>query len=803
MVMMSLAYIVYVTAAALVLFLLPGMILTRLFAPGRFQDSFFAVSAALGVCVVSYVSLLVTGLLGLVLQAHVTLASVAGYSLLISLGGASAIAVRERGFGFVRELFLVRPLTAWSPGLLAFLALTVVLYLMSYENAVFDQESCVVRAGMLPVFTYLSDPLPLYFTGCDDVCFGDRNAFLVWTGGQRLGPMAFFSTFFAAFGLPGPAVLHSVFGLLAAWFGFHLGRRFFGKRIFAYLCAAVLALNPFALSIPLLNENVMTLALGAALLFVAFERPTQWAFVGVFLGLFIGVRHVGILSLPAVFYLAWRYRREFQQGDSVHRGNGAPVVLAISLLLSSIPWIFHHTELALRAPAVFESFLSYHPVEHSFLGWEFGFKGLLNWPFTDDLLRSPYTAYPPLIAYPLVIIRTYGALLLALVVPGLLWIWRRNRDLFVAGMLWLCVQVGLLSVMSNWVQPDKMGVFLCFSQPLVLAMVAGAVSLYEALWSSATPLAVGRVAAVSLAVLGLTVSLGIPALVEDYRAPVDQRNFEYRERWILEEYPVVPPMLKGLEHRYADRDRDLLTSVSLLPDLTMVRKLWSPSLLFLRVDQIVDVTSRPFVKDFRDKPIDIWRTLPGIPSPPVQSSQGEAVLGTSFRFIDSMYQPISRLRNALGGKRSVTSVENTPGPWMTLELDLSRAPITNETFLREAVPAVTGDPPAPRVLRPLLSAGHRPSWADGEQTHFAVLPVEQDYYWLVIWFGEYRFSQHDGREDADWLRSAPSGRHLFQLPLGSVVRVVEFTSVGPTRLHEWTATVDGPLELHGPVPVSH
>ena len=269
---MAALYTLYVVVACLVVFLLPGMLLTRLVAPGKFGDSRFAVAFGLGVTVVPFLAFLLVGLLGLKVRIHMSLPLVAGLSLLVSAGLVAGLRTVEGSFQFLRELLPMGKGKHFSWGLAIYLALVTLAYLFSYDSSIFDQERCIIRAGILPYFDYITADPPVGFDGCIH-CFDHRNAFLLWNGGQRSGPSVFVSAFAALFGFPGFRILHALLGLMAGWFGFHLGRKLFDNRGYGYLTGVLLALNPYALSIPLLDENIMALALGAAMFYFLLEEP--------------------------------------------------------------------------------------------------------------------------------------------------------------------------------------------------------------------------------------------------------------------------------------------------------------------------------------------------------------------------------------------------------------------------------------------------------------------------------------------------------------------------------------------------
>ena len=811
---MPLAYLAYVFIAGIGLFLVPGMVLTRLAAGRRFDSAFFAVSLGVGTCTVCYLGLLVTGLLGLLFRFHISLALLAGIAVVITIAGSIAIKEIEGDLRFLKEAFVDRIRTNLCWPLIVFLATVFIVYLLGYDSTLFDQERCVSRAGILPFFDYLSQDPPLGFAGCLE-CFQDRNAFFLWNGGQRMGPPVFVSGFMAVFGIPGFRILHAFFGLLAAWFGWHLGRSQFGQPWHGYLTAGLLVFNPWALSIPLLDENIMGLALGTALFFFLFQRHTQWLFAGLFLGLFLGIRHVAILSIPAVLAAAWfntakqHYRAKWVD-EMFGKGRPANIsVLAISTILFSIPWVIVHTQAWLAGRELYESFVSMPETPHSFLGITFPIRGLLSWPFVTAPVRSPYNGYPTLLAFPLAILQTWGILPLAVAAAAVGVGWRKYRGLVVTGVLWLVPQMALLMVMANWVQPNKMGVFLCFSQPIVLAITAGAAHLAtlfggrhatiaQRLGPMARPAAAMGAAAVAMVALQLSVA--------NYEADLDKRNFRARVDYIIDDYPVTPPMIRETEAALAQRDRERLAELALLPAFSMARHLYLRHLLRLRFEQIIKDFGKPRFRDYCERPKDLIHGLLGI-TPPLSNLPGakdcpDLRAGPLPTLADMMHHPVSSIRDEAGGEyRGCFEPAESPVALVAVTIDLARPPVVDEHFISVAGP----EPGASEASNgKLMVASNIPvPWADGGTCHLAIVPVWHDYYWVVIWYGDFLFEHLADRADVVQLRSRTSLQYVVKFPEGAVLRITEVSSLEPTRFHIWTTQVGESMAPFGPVPSSY
>ncbi len=800
---MFFAYTAYALLAALIILFLPGVLLTRLLARDKFRGAFVAVSFAVGFLVVPYLALLFAGFVGLVTRFHESLVYVSALSVAVSVSAAIGLRIKEGSFGYAANLMgeLKR---SFSWPMFLYLTFVLIAYLVSYDSSLFDQERCVSRAGILPFFDYLSDNPPVGFPGCVD-CFTERNAFFLWNGGQRMGPSVFVSGFLSLFGFPGLRILHAVFGLLTAWFGWHLGLSLFNRTGPAVLLSMLVALNPYALSIPLLDENIMGLALGTVMFFLMFQKPTQWIFVGAFLGLFLGIRHVGLLSVPAVLYVAWRsVEVEHYKSPLVHdmfgKGRTANLsILLLSLLFFCIPWIFIHTAGYLRGKDVYEAFVSMPALPHSFLGFDFQFNGLLSWPFVDSPVRSPYNGFPTLLSFPLTIMKSWGLVLMAFLPIGLIRGRRRNPVVATSSALWLLPQMAMLMVMANWVQPNKMGVFLTFSQPIALGITAGVVALFDAF--------VGREdnpgKLLSLKGIGIIWGGMLAVLVvfhltaPGYDAQLDERNFTARVEYILEDYPVTPPMVRSNEAKFAEADRRRLSRLTFAPDFAMSPHVHTFALLRARISQIVTDFSHPYFSQFTERPKDMIHGLAGFPNPWAPPP--------TITYADMMHHPVSYLRDAMGGKWG-RGAEPEPyaGETADVTFDLASPPIGGSSFLVQGAPA---------AFKVSVSAGWKmvviPNitvpWADGHPAHVVIIPIAHGNYWMTVWFGKYMFDHLESRTDIQLVEFPANALYLtLTLPESSIIRFNEVTTIEPTRFHTWNIIVDGPdIDVTGPFPSSY
>jgi hypothetical protein len=726
---------------------LPGRLLVGLL-PGLRREEAFVFAVGIGIVVINSLSVLLTGVLGLSAPVFLRAWMVMAVAALV---GALALALRWRRGERPRWTKLRAPTPRQlALGLLTFAAFA--FYLFHYDALHMHEDTCMVRSSM---------SILLDWEGSGPGG-GDANRFLAQGQGQRLGPAVLIAPLLALFGVFGLMLTYALQGLLLPGLGFVIGRRLFEPEWAAWLLAVLLAFSPYGLEVQVFDENFLALIVGSLVLALLLREEPSALAAGAAMALFLGVRHVGALLLPPVLlYVALSGR--FRRGDWA-RFLGMMAFLGLT-------YTIRHAFLFSDSGMLMEPAMDRDPAPHSLFGLlPFQSRVLWNWPFVAQPLRSPYNAYANLIAFPLDFIRRYGVLLLALVPPGAVALFRRDRASAWLLLGWWAPIVALVMMKSNWVEPNKMGIPATVLTPFVIAMAAGAT------WLLDPGVAVRR----RLAVFGVSaiVPLLFVGAVSGQRAPVDPRILEHMsvtaDHVVPSEYSFVP------EHEdYVRWDRGRY-GVRWLPELNVAH--WHPALLGERWMRVWQTLSSPGLEDFEGDPIrEAIGALLGRPPPPA---------------------PISAFRRLKGGEAGVIRDEEAAAPGsearQTFTLALARPPVLAEDPLLPSA----GVMEALRVDRRSIFAvtGLVVPWSQLPVTLFALRGRSGAVHLFFISLPPSR-----GEVSSEGLpvvvRDAsdlPAGEVALDLPEGAVVHVSEVRWHGPRRMYTRAITVNGGAPWVGP-----
>lgn len=761
-------------ATLCLVYYVPGRLVVAWLDEAPAPEESFSLSLGLGLVIVNTLAVLGVGLAGLFtptfLSAWMLWGLAAGTSLVAGL-----LLWRRRQTTITTLMTLIARPTRTQALLLGLTLLATGFYLLHYDTDRIREDACNLRLSTNIAADVWQPELiaankayvnygPFQFDSAGEVQVEEDTAFLTGWDGQRLGPSVLLAPFSVLFGSFGYRLVYALQGLLLPGLGFLLGWRLLGRRDAAWAVAFLLTFSPYAIDARIFDENHIANIFGALTLVLLLRRVPAATLAGISCSLFLGTRHVGAVALPFALAFLLTVRPTPRR---------AVVRFLTALAVFSAPYVIMHVlVMLLHDGSWFESAMERAPAPHSFFGLDFHSTTLWNYPLVPEPLRAPYHALPTLVLIPLDFARRFGALLIGLVPAGFAHLWRRSpaRAWLLAG--WLMPLVGLVMIQSNWIEESKLGVPATALAPLVVLIIAGAVSLVDAARSRASRFAWA---------LGglLPVLIGVP-LLQAWEAPRDERIFAYTEEWL------EPSLLGDLVVRadetqaYVDWDRQRY-GLRLLPRLRPDHE-WSTQVLRRDAGRLRANLERPWFRDYERPVPDFIRQI----------------LETYYVGIN----PLSLRRLAESGSlvQGLAPVPLASRGDFAPRSDEALVPVTLDlrtpSLLAEApIQAADGmDPVAIRVDgSALIEVGPFDlPWDGGQGETLLVARESGGPVYLFLTPGrplEERYPQWLAREHVPATRF-PEQRVTLLVPRGEVIRLFEFRSFQPPRWYSRFLVVD-------------
>lgn len=340
--------------------------------------------------------------------------------------------------------------------------------------------------------------------------------FGIATRDQRFHTPVILAPFLKIFGLAGLRILYASLHAIIFLSGFLIVERLFGAFYLALFSGFLLAANPYMLSIGGLNPNSFALAILGAMTCLLLDGENRRGLfaAGLLYGAAGGLREECVLLFPAIAFLLLSGKKRGKGWMLASFTAGGAIAILPALYFKDFAFgnpLLH--------PSQYGGFQGFRPVFiHSFLGREFEFNGLLNFPFHSGTVRTPHFAFPVFLLFPLVFIRCFGTILAAMKFFGIFALWKRERRLFAFFFLWLAPIFLLFAFQENW-EEVKMTFMLLIFIPAVAFISAGIHSLFDRGFLS---LRWKAVSAAAVAVV-LTILVKLSGL-HDF--PADQRWYE-------------------------------------------------------------------------------------------------------------------------------------------------------------------------------------------------------------------------------------------------------------------------------------
>lgn len=274
-------------------------------------------------------------------------------------------------------------------------------------------------------------------------------------------------------------VLYALFNVLIFLFAFLLVQKLTRRFWIALALAAFAVMNPYALSIEVLDRNAIAYALSGVLLYTLWTRPDMPFLHGLIFGVTAGT---GLRMLPLSFALPVLVLYALRGASWRHY----PLFLVGGLITwaFNIPHLLHHGLHSLNPRAgLLESVLV---------------------AFTE-VPRTPFLPYPNFVFYFLKSFHALGLVGAALVAAGAFFLGKKDWKLLLVLALMMLPTYLVLAAQLDWIEGDKPRIFLTVWMPLVVLMgVALDAMLRRERWRVSVAVLAGATAVAALGHLGLS-----------------------------------------------------------------------------------------------------------------------------------------------------------------------------------------------------------------------------------------------------------------------------------------------------------
>lgn len=243
------------------------------------------------------------------------------------------------------------------------------------------------------------------------------------------GNILFTSTLLPVLKLYSFKMIYVLFTWLLFVFVYLIVNKLIKHRIIALLTAIFAVLNPYILSVEVLDRNIMALTISAILFYLLLEHKNKIFLHGLVFGILAGT---GLRFIPLLFIfpIAILYRKE--------HFNFKTILIFISAFIITftfnIPHFYFHGlnslgETESSSYLVFEAFTKY--------------------------ARTPFLPYPNVLFYVFNILNYFGYFIFGIILIGAFKLWRTDKRIFLSLSPLFFFIILILSCQRNWLEGDK------------------------------------------------------------------------------------------------------------------------------------------------------------------------------------------------------------------------------------------------------------------------------------------------------------------------------------------------------------
>ncbi|MDD5774176.1 MAG: hypothetical protein PHX78_12010 [bacterium] len=260
------------------------------------------------------------------------------------------------------------------------------------------------------------------------------------------GNILFTSTFLPILRIDCFKIIYLVFNALLLIFTYLICRRLVKSRLVALAVSAFSVLNPYVLSVEVLDRNFMALSISAILFYVLLEHKEKRFLQGIIFGILAGtgLRFLPLLFIVSIFILWGK--------DNSLKRIALFTVAFFTVFLFNIPhFIFNGLN------SLGEGNSSVHLLILAFTKW----------------MRTPFVPFPNLILYLVNIINYLGFLISGLICFGLYCAYKENKRLFFTFLIMFLSVVMVVAYQRNWLEADKYRIVISGFLPLYIFLAFG------------------------------------------------------------------------------------------------------------------------------------------------------------------------------------------------------------------------------------------------------------------------------------------------------------------------------------------
>jgi hypothetical protein len=260
------------------------------------------------------------------------------------------------------------------------------------------------------------------------------------------GNILFTSTFLPILKINCFKIIYLVFNALLLIFTYLICRRLVKSRLVALVVSAFSVLNPYVLSVEVLDRNFMALTISALLFYVLLEHKKKRFLQGIIFGILAGT---GLRFLPLLFivpiFILWGK-------DNNLKKIVLFTIAFVIMFIFNIPHFFFNGLNSLG-----ESSSSVQLLILAFTKW----------------MRTPFVPFPNLIFYLVNIVNYLGFLLSGIICFGLYCAYEENKKLFLSFSIMFLSVILVLAYQRNWLEADKYRIVISGFLPLYIFLAFG------------------------------------------------------------------------------------------------------------------------------------------------------------------------------------------------------------------------------------------------------------------------------------------------------------------------------------------